>query len=262
MASMRITLIVGADAAPFALDLAALLEPADELTVIAPTVRDRWATGLKICPDLDALLDCATAIHPTFAVADELAAIGYSPAWHRPSDRDIATQLIRTELLGAGYSLTDATAAMAARRGLTFRLLPMSDDRAELHVVLTEPNGPRAIHVAQYLAATDNLAADDVVLVAETWSVTKEVSDQLAASDVLVLGPSSRTLVIDPVLRTPALLESLGAETPVLVVEHVDSAPPTLMRAAGLGQADPATAEHVPADAAAVLRRARQLGWA
>ncbi|MCW2751390.1 MAG: hypothetical protein JWR83_2500 [Aeromicrobium sp.] len=259
MAFMRTTLILGADGAPFARDLAAGLGPGDELTVIAPTVRDRWATGLKLCPDLDALLESTGAEAPTFAVADELSTIGYSPAWQRPSDHDVATQLIRTELLGAGYSLTDATAAMAARRELTYRLLPMSDDRAEFHVVLVEPDGPRAIHVAHYLGAPDGLAVDDVVLVAETWSVTKEVSEQLAASDVIVLGPSSRTLAIDPVLRTPGFLDLIDDWPPVLVVDHADTAPADLIRAAGLSQPDPGRAERVPADADAVLARAHEL---
>ena len=39
MADMRITVIVGADGAPFVHELAGRLEPGDELTVVAPTVR-------------------------------------------------------------------------------------------------------------------------------------------------------------------------------------------------------------------------------
>ncbi len=256
---MRITLVTGADGAPFAHDLATRLGPEDELAVIAPTVSDRWATGLKVCPDLDTLLEPMSAKGSTFAVSDELVRLGYSPGWHRASDREVATRLIRTELLDAGYSLTDATAAMATRRELPYRLLPMSDDRAELHVVLAAIEGPQAVHVAQYLAATDPPDVDDVVLVAESWSVTKEVSEQLEGCDVVVLGPSSRTLAIDPVLRTPALLESLGTRTPVLVVDHTDTAPADLIRAAGLSQPDPGSAERVSRDADAVLTRARQI---
>jgi LPPG:FO 2-phospho-L-lactate transferase len=257
---MRLTIVLDGDGAPFAHALAALLEPADELTVVVPTVRDRWVTGLKASPDLDALLGAAEPAAATHGVADELHALGYSPAWQRPTDAEVAGRLVRTELLGAGYTLTDATAATVRRRGLPFRVLPMSDDRAELHVVVTEADGPRAVHVEEYLADPAAHEVDDVVLVAGTWGIGPEADAALTGSDVLVLGPASRTLAIDPVLRTPGL-GSL-ADAAVLVVDHDDTAPPDLVRAAGLREADPRRAEQVPADPAAVVARARTLAVA
>ena len=261
MADMRITVILGGDAASFAHDLAGRLGPEDELTVVAPTMCDRWATGLKVCPDLDALLAGGRAA-PTYAVADELIAVGYSPAWQRPTDADIAGQLIRTELLGAGYTLTEATAATAARRGLGFALLPASDDRAELHGVVPAADGVRAVHIAEILADPDAHDLQDLVLVAETWAASDAVRAAVSASDVVVLGPSSRTLAIDPVLRAPGMREAFRDDQPVLVVEHEDSAPAELIRVAGLREPDPGRAEPVPADAGAVLDRAQKVGAA
>ena len=261
MADMRITVIIGADGAPFAHDLAGRLGPEDELTVIAPTMRDRWATGLKVCPDLDALLAVGGAPQ-TYAVADELIAIGYSPAWQRPADADIAGQLIRTDLLGAGYTLTEATAATAARRDLRFTLLPASDDRAELHGVVPAAEGVRAVHIAEVLADPGAHDLQDLVLVAETWAASVAARTAIESSDVVVLGPSTRTLAIDPVLRAPGMLEAFRADVPVLVVEHDDSAPAELIRVAGLREADPGRPEPVPADAGAVLDRARKVAAA
>ena len=258
MADMRITLIIGADGAPFAHDLAERLEPEDELVAVVPTMRDRWATGLKVCPDLDALL-AAPGTADSHVVSDELIAIGYSPAWQRPSDADIAGQLIRTELLGAGYTLTEATTAAAARRDIGFTLLPASDDRAELHVVVPAAEGLRAVHVAEVLADPAAHDIQDLVLVAETWSASAAVRAAIAASDVVVLGPSSRTLAIDPVLRAPGMLESFHDDVPVLVVEHEDSAPAELVRVAGLRETDPGRPEPVVADAGAVLDLARKV---
>ncbi|MBC7632017.1 2-phospho-L-lactate transferase CofD family protein [Aeromicrobium sp.] len=255
---MRITLIVGADAAPFARGLAAGLTPDETLTVIAPVVRDRWLTGLKSCPDLDGLLGVGDA-PPTHGVADELVHLGYSRSTQRRTDADIAVQLIRTELLGAGYSLTEATAATARRRSLGFALLPSSDDRAELNVVVVGADGPHAIHVEELLEAPGDHDVQDVVLVAEAWSVSSAARADLEATDLVVLGPSSRTLAIDPVLRTPGLLDLIDPSTPVLVVQHRDEAPPALIRAAGLSEPDPGSPETVPAEVAAVLARARQL---
>jgi LPPG:FO 2-phospho-L-lactate transferase len=254
---MRITLISGADGAPFVHDLADLLGPDDLLTVVAPVVNDHWSAWLKASPDLDALL-VPRGTPSTYAVADQLRAIDYSPEWQRTSDQAVATRLVRTELIGTGYSLTDATAAAASRAGLPYVLLPVSDDRAELRVVVGGDT-PRAVPIGEYLADPGAHEPSEAVLVAETWAVSSAVTDALVTADVVVLGPSSRTLAIDPVLRTPGLLEALPSGTPVLVVDHTDPAPADLVRVSGLRAPDPGSAEPVVADPAVVLSRARQV---
>jgi LPPG:FO 2-phospho-L-lactate transferase len=254
MAGMRITLITGADGAAFAHDLAARLTPDDELTVIAPTVRDQWSAWLKACPDLDALL-APRDVEPTYGVADRLLAIGFTR--ERAGDQTVATRLVRTELIGSGYSLTQATIAAGVRSGLGFRLLPLSDDRAELHVVVGPE--PHAIHVGEYLHDPDVHEPTETVLVAEAWSASPDVLAALAQTDVLVLGPSSRTLAIDPVLRAPRVLDTIAATLPVLVVEHTDTAPPALVEVAGLREPDPGSPQHVAADPAAVAARALEI---
>ncbi|MET0931064.1 MAG: 2-phospho-L-lactate transferase CofD family protein [Aeromicrobium sp.] len=249
---MRITLITGADGAPFAHDLATALDPGDELTVIAPTGRDHWSAWLKACPDLDALL-APREVPPTYAVADQLASIDY--AWQRTSDQIVATRLVRTELLGTGFSLTEATLAAAARADVGFRLLPVSDDRAELHVVVGPD--PHAIHIGDYLADPAAHEPTETLLVAEAWSASETVLGALGTTDVLILGPSSRTLAIDPVLRAPGVLDAIAETLPVLVVEHCDDAPDALVRVAGLREPDPGQPSPVAADAATVADRAR-----
>lgn len=254
MAAMRITLIIGADGAPFAHDLAARLGPGDELTVVAPTVRDHWSAWLKACPDLDALLGTAGTAE-TYAVAEQLRAIEYSPAWQRTSDQAVAHRLVRTELIGTGFTLSDATQAAATRAGLPFALLPMSDDRAELHVVVGGDE-PHAVHISEYLADPAAHAPTETILVAEAWGVSPAAAAALGQTDVLVIGPSSRTVAIDPVLRTPGLVDALPDGLPVLVVDHADTAPAELVRVAGSGADDPAGAQPVAADPAAVVELA------
>lgn len=254
---MRITLIIGADGAAFAHALGTALGPADELTVIAPIVLDHWSAWLKACPDLDALL-AAPGITATYAVAEQLSRIDYSPGWQRTSDQDVATRLVRSELLGTGYTLTQATLAAAARAGLPYRLLPTSDDRAELHVVVGGDE-PHAIHIGAYLANPAGYQPVETVLVAESWSASAAVIEALGASDALVIGPSSRTLAIDPVLRAPGFLDAVPAALPVLVVDDdIDPAPAALVAAAGLREGNPGHAESVAADPLAVLERLRQ----
>ena len=251
---MRITIVAGADAASFVHDLAALLEPTDELRVIAPTVRGHVAAGLQASPDLDGLLSSAST--STYAVAEALAKVEFTPEWQRASDQAVAARLIRTQLLSTGAALTDATIAASLRAGLPFRLLPMCDERAEFRVVIGTDE-PRAIHIGEYLADPASHEPTQLLLVADQIAVSSAVSEALTDTDVLVLGPSSRTLVIDPVLRTPGFLELVNDDLPVLVVDHADDAPADLVRVSGLGQPDPGTSRRVPDEAEAVLEAAK-----
>lgn len=255
MAGMRITLISGADGAPFAHQLAAALSPDDELVVIAPTVRGHISAGLQASPDLDGLLHPA-GVSQTFATADSLTAIGYLPSWQRASDQALAARLVRTDLAATGTTLTDATIATASRTGLPYRLLPVSDQRAEFRVVVGSDE-PRAIHVEEYLHDPAGFEATQLLLVADQVTVSAAVADALSSTDVLVLGPSSRTLAVDPVLRTPGLSDLIADDLVVLVVDHDDDAPADLVQVAGLRQTPPGAAQSVSADPAAVLAQAR-----
>ncbi len=253
---MRITIVTGADGASFVHQLARLLDLEDDLTVIAPTVRGHWAAGLQASPDLDRLLDPATT--PTYAVADALDSVGYAPRWQRASDQAVAARLVRTELVMAGTALTDATTAAAIRASLPYRLLPMCEDRAEFRVVVGSAE-PRAIHVDEYLDDPASHEPTQLLLIADQISISSAVSQALGDTEVLVLGPSSRTLAIDPVLRTPGFLDFVDDELPVLVVDHVDPAPVELVRVSGLGQPDPGTSSAVPSGPQSVLEAARKL---
>jgi LPPG:FO 2-phospho-L-lactate transferase len=210
---MRIVFLTDGDGTDLAHGLAALLSDDDMLDVVVPVTRDHWTHGLKCCPDVDAFLTLPRddVAAPTFTVADELAAVGFSPSWVRPSDAEIARQIQRTELLQAGYTLGAATTAMAARVSLPFGLLPASDDRAELHVVVEEPDGRRAVHVAEYLAEPQAHQAVEATIVTASWEVSAAVREVVGNADVILVGPSSPVLSLDPLLATPGLGDAMRA---------------------------------------------------
>jgi len=199
--------------------LAALLTEGETLDVVVPVTRDHWAHGLKNCPDIDAFLALRRdAEAPTFTVAKELAAVGFSPAWMRPSDGDIARQIVRTELLQAGYTLGDATTAMATRATLPFGLHPVSDDRAELHVVVEDESGRRAVHAMEYLSHFREYRPIEATIVTTSWMVSTAVRELVADADVMLLGPSSPVLTVDPLLSTPGLRDAMTS--PTLAIGH------------------------------------------
>jgi len=137
---------------------------AAEITVVANTADDIWLHGLKICPDLDTVMyTLGDGIDPdrgwgrrdeTWSDKAELAAYGVEPTWFGLGDRDLATHLVRTQMLDAGYALSEVTEALCRRwlsadQGGSVRLLPMSDDRVETHVSILDadsPSGRRVVH--------------------------------------------------------------------------------------------------------------------
>jgi LPPG:FO 2-phospho-L-lactate transferase len=99
--------------------------PASKVTVIGNTGDDITLFGLRISPDLDTLMYTLAGVmndetgwgraDETFKAKNELAAFGFGPTWFGLGDKDLATHLIRTEMLNAGDSLTAVTAALAKR---------------------------------------------------------------------------------------------------------------------------------------------------
>ena len=95
------------------------------VSVVANTADDIWVHGLKVCPDLDTVMyTLGDGIDPergwgrreeTWSAKDELAAYGVEPTWFGLGDRDIATHLVRTQMLDAGYPLSVVTTALCQR---------------------------------------------------------------------------------------------------------------------------------------------------
>ena len=99
--------------------------PAHEITAVVNVGDDVWMHGLRITPDLDSCLyTLGGGIDPergwgrageTWTVREELAAYEAEPSWFSLGDRDIATHLVRTRMLRAGYRLSDVVTALCHR---------------------------------------------------------------------------------------------------------------------------------------------------
>jgi LPPG:FO 2-phospho-L-lactate transferase len=228
----RVTVLSGGmGGAKFLQGLRHLL-PTAEITVIANTADDIWVHGLKVCPDLDTVMyTLGDGIDPergwgrrdeTWSAKDELAAYGVEPTWFGLGDRDIATHLVRTQMLEAGYPLSAVTEALCRRWQPGVRLLPMSDDRVETHVVVADPEAPsgkRAIHFQEYwikLRAT--VPAEALVFVGLDESKPGPgVVEAIGDTDLVILPPSNPVVSVGTILGVPGIREAI-ADTPAKVV--------------------------------------------
>ena len=210
---------------------------ADEVSVIGNTADDLWLHGLKICPDLDTVMyTLGGGIDPergwgrtdeTWHAAEELRAYGVEGTWFGLGDRDLATHLVRTRMLDAGYTLSQVTAALCARWQPGVRLLPMSDDRVETHVVLTDPESPsgsRVVHFQEYWvkdrAATPTTGV--VVVGADHARPAPGVLEAIATAEVVIVPPSNPIVSVGTILGVPGIREAVRAtRAPVVGVSGI-----------------------------------------
>ncbi|MFF9146421.1 2-phospho-L-lactate transferase [Streptomyces sp. NPDC055051] len=197
--------------------------PDAEITVVGNTGDDIHLFGLKVCPDLDTVMyTLGGGIHEeqgwgregeTFAVKEELAAYGVGPEWFGLGDRDFATHIVRTQMLGAGYPLSAVTEALCARWQPGVRLLPMSDDRVETHVAIEVDGEQRAVHFQEYwVKLRASVDAKAVVAVgAEAATPAPGVLEAIAGADVILFPPSNPVVSVGTILAVPGIREAVAA---------------------------------------------------
>lgn len=202
-------------------------EAGPEVSVIANTADDIWVHGLKVCPDLDTVMytlghgiDTERGwgrVGETWHAKEELAEYGVEPTWFGLGDRDIATHLVRTQMLEAGYRLTDVTAALCRRWQPGVTLLPMTDDRVETHVAITDPadGERRAVHFQEYwIRHSAAVPAHAVVPIGiDKATATPEVLEAIGAADLILIPPSNPVVSIGTILAVPGIRDVLAASS-------------------------------------------------
>lgn len=201
------------------------------VTVIANTCDDWYVHGLKVCPDLDTVMyTLGDGIdlergwgrrEESWSAKEELARYGVEPTWFGLGDRDIATHLVRTQLLDAGYPLSQVTQALCDRwlrptYGDSLTLLPMTDDRAETHVAIadaTEPSGKRVVHFQEYwVRLRAEVPAETVVFVGlDQATPAPGVLEAITGADLVVLPPSNPVVSVGTILGVPGLRDAVRA---------------------------------------------------
>lgn len=206
--------------------------PDAHVTVIGNTADDITLHGLHVSPDLDTVMyTLGGGIHEeqgwgraeeSFAVADELAAYGAEPRWFTLGDRDLATHLVRTQMLTAGYRLSAVTEALCDRWKPGVTLLPMTDDRVETHVVIgpdADHDTARAVHFQEWwVRLRAEVPTERIVFVGiEQARPAPGVLEAIATADVVLLPPSNPVVSIGPILSVPGIRDAVAATSAPVV---------------------------------------------
>lgn len=227
----RVTLLGGGvGSSRLATGLARVMPPT-ALTCIVNTGDDHWRYGLRICPDLDTNMYALAGLADhergwgmagdTFRTIERLRAMGHD-AWFSLGDLDMATHLMRTDLLGRGLPLSSVTTEIAARCGVTTKLLPATDDEVEtrIHTPAGELSfeewfvkceAEPAVERVGYRGAADATPAEGAL-------------EAIEGAELIVIGPSNPVASIGPMFAIPGLRAALAeAGAPVVAVTPIVS---------------------------------------
>jgi LPPG:FO 2-phospho-L-lactate transferase len=190
--------------------------PAEELTIIVNTGDDLLWWGLYVSPDIDSITYVLAGLlskergwgvkGDTFQCLQAMGQLG-QPIWFHAGDRDLAVHLVRSQLLAEGKTLTEATAEIAGKLGVTANILPMSDSRVETRVLT--PIGELSfeeyfvqrwyqdpVESVRYAGAADAEPAPGVI-------------DAILKADIILIAPSNPVSSIFPILAVPGIRQAL-----------------------------------------------------
>ena len=188
----------------------------ERLTVVVNTGDDLERHGLAISPDHDTVMYTLAGLDDrergwglrdeTWSVKEQLERLGQD-AWFALGDRDIATHLVRTELLRDGTRPTEAARRLQVALGLGPRILPMTDDPVRTRVrtddgwldfqeYFVHRHQAPTVHEVAYEGADDART---------TW----EVTSALGSATAVIVAPSNPIVSVGPILAIPGMRDTL-----------------------------------------------------
>jgi LPPG:FO 2-phospho-L-lactate transferase len=229
--------------------------PGELTTVVVNTGDDIAIHGLHVSPDLDSVCYWLAGLmdrergwgraDETFNAMDAMRVSGAIDVWFNLGDRDLATHVLRTQLLHEGRTLSQATSEIRSTLfGLTTDVVPMTDDTVTTRIDVVDAAGETLdLHFQEYWVKRH--AEDPVKGIRfegiERAAPAPGVLNAIASADVLLLCPSNPVVSIGPILSVPGVREAVAARSgPVVGVSPIVGGAPLagmadkLMPAAGL----------------------------
>ena len=227
---MILALAGGVGGAKLAQGLAMRLAP-EELLIVVNTGDDFVHLGLNISPDLDTVMYWLAGLNDrgrgwglageTWNFMDALGRIG-GPTWFNLGDADLATHVVRTQMLGEGASLSAVTQALYTRLGIAHAVAPMTD--APVRTIVHTADA--ALAFQDYFVRLQCAPAITSVSFAGTEAAKPSPAFAAAMANpalrAIVICPSNPLLSIDPILSIPRVQDWLRrSRIPVVAVSPI-----------------------------------------
>jgi LPPG:FO 2-phospho-L-lactate transferase len=205
----------GVGAARFLTGLVKLVDEKD-VSIIVNTGDDIDLFGLHISPDVDIVTYTLAGIvdeekgwgikGDTFHCLEALRKFN-SEVWFNLGDKDLATHILRTNLLKHGSKLSEVTAQVSRLLGLEATILPMTDDKFETRVLIAEGS----VHFEEYFVKRE--AKDDVLgvefLGADRAKPAAGVLEAIKEAELVIICPSNPIVSIGTILSVNGVRDAL-----------------------------------------------------
>jgi LPPG:FO 2-phospho-L-lactate transferase len=163
----------------------------------------------------------------TFACLDALNRYYGLEKWFNLGDRDLATHIYRTRLLGKGHKLSEITEKLCSSLGIrNVKVVPMTDDKVETMVKIQDGS---MINFQEYFVKRG--CKDQVKGIHYNGSRSARpasgVIESINSSDIVILCPSNPIASIGPILSVRGISEALKKATcPVVAISPIISGKP------------------------------------
>ncbi len=237
----------GVGAARFLQGLAAVF-PQEWLRIVVNTGDDATFYGLHVSPDIDTILYWLSGLADeergwgirgdTFHLLGQLRAYGHD-TWFNLGDRDLATHIHRTLLLGQGKTLSEVTTQMCQALGVRAQVLPMSDQPVRTWV--ETPEGLLPFQEYFVRRRTEPEVRGIVFKGIEEARPAPGVLEAIQQAAGIIVAPSNPIISVGPILALPGVRAALtttpapvAAVSPIVAGAAIKGPADRMMRGLGL----------------------------
>lgn len=180
------------------------LIPEEEICVIVNTLENDYFSGIYVSADVDTVLYTLSDLineeywygrrDDTFKTHEELLKLGYKEVL-RIGDKDRALKIQKTQLL-KDHTLTEAVNIQRKALGIKAKVLPMSDEKTEVHII---SEGTKMTFHEFLVEKQGQPSVDEIIT--NTVHPTPEVLEALKESEKVIIGPSNPITSIMPIIN-------------------------------------------------------------
>jgi LPPG:FO 2-phospho-L-lactate transferase len=190
-----------------------------ELTVISNIADNIWLHGLYVCPDIDTVIYGLADIldksqgwgirNDSFGFIRQMEMLG-EETWFRLGDRDLATHLLRTNMLKNGKNLSEITDWMRNKYAISTKIIPATDNPVETKIITDIGE----LHIQEFWVKFrgEPKVSDVVYAGAERSRVNPDAIHALKRSKVIIIAPANPVTSIGPILAIKGIRKELILE--------------------------------------------------
>jgi LPPG:FO 2-phospho-L-lactate transferase len=188
-----------------------------DLEVISNIGDNIWLYSLYICPDIDTIVYGLAGLldekrgwgvkDDSFECLAQLKEMGM-PSWFGLGDRDLATHLIRTNMLKTGSSLSEVTDFIRRSHGVQASIIPATDD--EVTTMINTNKGK--MHLQEFWVK--NRGEPEVTGIqfkgARKANTSRKSIDAVRRAQLVIVAPANPITSIGPMVALTGLRKELA----------------------------------------------------